>query len=88
MNKELAAKKIRAFLENRIAHLLDCKPEEIPRMKLGSMAHLLFLLIGDSEMMPGFNTTLSALVLLLGPELLWDIEPKAEEVETPKVVIN
>jgi hypothetical protein len=87
MNKELAAQKIRALLEARLGRLLDCKPEELPRMKIGSMAHLLFLLMGDSEVMPGFNTALSVLVLLLGPELLWE-EPKSEDRETPKVVIN
>jgi hypothetical protein len=87
VDKTLAAKKIRALLEGRVARLLDCKPEELPPMKIGSMAHFLFLLMGDSEVMPGFNTALSALVLLLGPELLWE-EPKAREAETPKAVIN
>ncbi|MGB2635939.1 MAG: hypothetical protein WAM58_18565 [Candidatus Acidiferrum sp.] len=56
-------------------------------MKIGSMAHMLFLLIGDSEVMPGFNTAMSALVQLVGRELLWE-EPKAEEETEAKVVVN
>jgi len=57
-------------------------------MKVGSMAHFLFLLVGDSEVMPGFNTAMSALRLLIGFDLMWDVEPKAEEAETPNVVVN
>jgi hypothetical protein len=43
-----------------------CEPADLPQMKVSAMAHFLFLLIGDSEMMPGFNTAMSALVQLLG----------------------
>jgi hypothetical protein len=87
MNKKLAAEKIRALLEGRIARLLGCEPADLPHMKVGAMAHFLFLLIGDSEMMPGFNTGMNALLQLLGRDLLWE-EPKEAETETPKVVIN
>ncbi len=87
LNKKLAAEKIRAHLEGRIARLLGCEPTDLPRMKIGSMAHMLFLLIGDSEVMPGFNTAMSALVQLVGRELLWE-EPKAEEETEAKVVVN
>ena len=87
LDKKLAAEKIRALLEGRIARLLGCEPSDLSSMRIGSMAHFLFLLIGDSEMMPGFNTAMSALVQLLGRDLLWE-EPKAEETETPKVVVN
>jgi hypothetical protein len=38
--------------------------------------------------MPGFNTALSALKDLIGSDLMWDVELKTEEVETPKVVVN
>lgn len=85
--KKVAAERIRAHLETRVSRLLGCEPAELPSMKIGAMAHFLFLLIGDGETMPGFNTALSALVQLLGRDLLWE-EPKAEEVETPKVVVN
>lgn len=87
MDKKLAAEKIRTLLEGRIARLLDCAPESLPRMKLGSLCHALFLLIGDSEVMPGFNTAMNFLVQVLGRDLLWE-DQKAEEAETPNVVIN
>jgi hypothetical protein len=54
------------------------------------MAHFLFLLVGDSEVMPGFNTAMGALRDLIGFELMWSVE-KTEETKTeeaPKVVIN
>ena len=89
MDKKFAADKIRALLAGRIARMVGCEPSDLPHMKVGAMAHFLFLLIGDSEMMPGFNTAMNALVQLLGRDLLWE-EPKAEEAEadTPKVVVN
>jgi hypothetical protein len=48
----------------------------------------LFLLLGDSEKLGGFHASMSGLMLILSHEILWDIEPKAEEAETQKVVIN
>jgi hypothetical protein len=87
VDKKIAAEKIRALLEGRIARLLSCEPSDLSSLRIGSMAHFLFLLVGDSEVMPGFNTAMSALVQLLGRDLLWE-EPKAEEAETPKVVVN
>ena len=87
MDKKIAADKIRALLEGRIARLLGCEPADLPQMRVGSMAHFLFLLIGDSEMMPGFNTAMGALVQLRGRDLLWE-ELKTQEAETPKVVVN
>jgi hypothetical protein len=87
VDKKIAADKIRTLLEGRIARLRGCEPADLPHMRLGALAHFLFLLIGDSEMMPGFNTAMSALVQLLGRDLLWE-EPKAEEPEAPKVVVN
>ena len=57
MDKKIAAEKIRALLEGRIARLLGCDVGDLHSMKIGSMAHFLFLLIGDSEVMPGFNTS-------------------------------
>ena len=87
VDKKLAAEKIRALLEGRIARLLGCEPADLAHMRLGALAHFLFLLIGDSEMMPGFNTAMSGLVQLLGRDLLWE-EPKTGEAETPKAVVN
>jgi hypothetical protein len=49
VDKKLAAEKIRARLEKRLASFLGCEPHEVPRMKLGTLVHTLFLLLGDSE---------------------------------------
>jgi hypothetical protein len=87
VDKKLAAEKIRALLEGRIARLLGCEPSDLSSMKIGSMVHFLFLLVGDSEMLSGFNSAMSALLQLLGRDLLWE-EPKPEEADTPKEVIN
>ena len=87
MDKKLAAEKIRALLEGRIARLLGCDVADVHSIKIGSMAHFLFLLVGDSEVMPGFNTAVTALRDLIGFELMLSVD-KAEETETPKVVVN
>jgi len=55
-------------------------------MKLGTLVHTLFLLWGDSEELGGFHTSMSGLMLILSHEILWDIEPKAEEAKTPEVI--
>ena len=88
MNKELAAQKIRARLERRIANFLGCEVGDLPRVKLGTLVHMLFLLFGDTEELGGFNTSMSGVLQILGNEVVWDVEPKIEEAETPKVVIN
>ena len=88
MDKKLAAEKIRVRLEKRLATFLGCGLQELPRMKLGTLVHTLFLLWGDSEELGGFHTSMDGVLQLVGREIVWDIEPKAEEAETPKVVIN
>jgi len=87
VDKKLAAEKIRARLERRLATFLGCEPRELPRMKLGTLVHTLFLLWGDSEELGGFHTSMSGVMQILSHEIVWDVEPKAEETE-PKVVIN
>jgi hypothetical protein len=87
VDKQKAATSIRALLERRIARLLYCEPAELPRMKIGSMAHFLFLLAGDAQTMPGFDTAMGTLIQVLGFDLTWDIEPK-EEPEPKIVVVN
>jgi hypothetical protein len=57
-------------------------------MKIGTLVHTLFLLYGDTEEVGGFNTSMSGVLQILGNEVVWDVEPKIEEAETPKVVIN
>jgi hypothetical protein len=88
VNKKLAAQKIRARLERRIANYLGCEVGDLPRMKIGTLVHTLFLLYGDTEEVGGFNTSMSGVLQILGNEVVWDVEPKIEEAETPKVVIN
>ncbi len=88
MDKKLAAEKIRARLERRLATFLACEVGDLPRLKIGTLVHTLFLLLGDSEELGGFNTSMGGLMQILSHEILWDIEPKTEEAETPKVVVN
>jgi hypothetical protein len=89
VDKKLGAEKIRVRLEKRLASFLGCQPHELPRMKLGTLVHTLFLLWGDSEELGGFHTSMDGVLQLVGREIMWEIEtPKTEEAETPKVVIN
>ena len=90
MDKRAAAGRIRKRLEQRLATFLGCETQDLAPLKLGALIHTLFLLEGDTEVLPGFNTAMGAVLQLLGRELLWEnVEPKAEEAETPKPeVIN
>jgi hypothetical protein len=88
VDKKLAAEKIRTRLEKRLANFLGCDVRDLPRLKLGELVHLAFAIWGEEETLGGFHTTITAVGHLVGRELLWDIEPKAEEAETQKVVIN
>jgi hypothetical protein len=87
LDKKLAADKVRAILEKRIARTLDCKPQELPRMKLGTLIHFVFLLDGTSEELGGFNTTMSAAIQLVGHEILWK-EESEEKTQDKDEVIN
>jgi len=88
VDKKLAAEKIRARLERRLAIFLGCEVGDLPRMKLGTLIHTSFLLWGDGEELGGFHSTMSGVLQILSNEIVWDVEPKAEEAETPKVVVN
>lgn len=88
MDKKLVAEKIRARLEKRIADILDCTPSDLPRMKLGTCLHFLFLLKGDSEEIGGFHTSMAALLHLVGHNLTWDIEEQEIEESAPQGVVN
>ena len=88
VDKKIAAEKIRARLERRLATFLACEVGDLPRMKIGTLVHMLFLLLGDSEELGGFHTSMDGVLQLVGREIVWDIEPKVEEAETSKVVIN
>jgi len=87
VDKKHVAEKIRARLEKRLATFLGCESRELPRMKLGTLVHTLFLLWGDSEELGGFHTSMAGMIQILNHEIVWDIEPKETE-ETPRGVIN
>ena len=89
MDKRLAAEKIRKRLEQRLATFLGCDVGDLPRMKIGTLAHMFFLLFGDTQELGGFGTTMTGMLQILGDDIVWDVEPKSEVVETPKPeVIN
>jgi hypothetical protein len=81
------AGRIRKRLAQRLATFLGCETQDLASLKLGSLIHTLFLLEGDTEVLPGFNTAMAAVLQLLGRELLWET-PKTEEAETKPEVIN
>jgi hypothetical protein len=89
VDKKIAAEKIRARLEKRLANFLGCEVGDLPRMKIGTLINTLFLLLGDTHELGGYFASMDGTSKILGNEIVWDIEtPKAEEAETPKVVIN
>jgi hypothetical protein len=88
VDKKLAAEKIRARLQMRIASILECQPHELPHMKIGSLAHFAFLLEGTSQTIGGFETTVRVLLDLLGHEIVWEIEPESKSELVEKVVVN
>lgn len=91
MDKNRAADNIRRHLERRIAFLLNVKPEELPKLKLGTLVHLRFALCGDSEEIGGFRTTIQGVLQLVGHEIVWadPSEPVDEEAKPgEKVVVN
>ena len=87
VDKQLAAEKIRARLEKRLANFLGCQVGDLPRIRLGELIHLAFAIWGEEETLGGFHATFSAVSRLVSREILWDLEPKTEETE-PKVVVN
>lgn len=72
------AGKIRSILERRIAQALECKPSDLPRIKIGTLVHFLFLLEGGSQEVGGFSTSMSAVLQLLDFETVWDVKPRKE----------
>jgi hypothetical protein len=87
VDKKLAAEKIRARLEKRLATFLACEVGDLPRMKIGTLIHTSFLLWGDGEELGGFHSTMMDVLQILNNEIVWDAEPQVEEAETPKAVV-
>ena len=88
MDKKIAAERIRARLEKRLATFLACEVGDLPRMKIGTLINTLFLLLGDTHELGGYFASMDGVLKILGNEVVWDIvETKPEETEA-KVVIN
>lgn len=88
MDKKLAAEKIRVRLEKRLANFLACEARDLPRMKIGTLIHTLFLLLGDTEELGGFYTSMSGVLQILSHEIVWDIEAKNEDEKEKAQVIH
>ena len=88
MDKKLAAEKIRARLEKRLATFVACEVGDLPRMKIGTLVHTLFLLFGDTEELGGFHTSMSGVLQILSHEIVWDIEAKNEDEQEKAQVIH
>jgi hypothetical protein len=88
VDKHAAARRIRKRLEQRLANFLGCESHDLAPLKLGTLIHALFLFEGDTEVLPGFNTAMGAILQLLGKDIVWmDVSEKTEESEE-KVVVN
>ena len=89
VDKKLAAEKIRARLEKRLANFLGCEVGDLPRFKIGTLINTLFLFLGDTHELGGYFASMDGVLKILGNDIMWDVEPKTEEAETPKPeVIN
>jgi hypothetical protein len=88
VDNRLAAEKIRARLENRLATFLACEIKDLPRMKIGTLIHTLFLLLGDAEELGGFHASMSGVLQIVGHEVVWDIDPKIEDEKEKAQVIH
>jgi hypothetical protein len=42
----------------------------------------------DTHELGGYFASMDGTLKILGKEIVWDVEAKAEEAETPKVVVN
>jgi hypothetical protein len=88
VDKKLAAERIRARLERRISLTLGCQPCELPHMKIGSLAHFAFLLEGTDQTIGGFETTMRALIDLLGHDIVWETTPEPKPEPEKEMVVN
>lgn len=87
IDKELAAQKIRRRLEQRLARFFECETADLPRLKLGTLIHALFLLFGDGEEIGGFQASMSSVLQILGHEIVWEVDDEKKE-STPPPVVN
>jgi hypothetical protein len=71
--------------------LAECKPENLKQQELGTLIHLLFMLMGDSKEIGGFRTNIRGVLDLGGHQIVWadPSEPAEETKPAEKVeVIN
>ena len=59
-DKRAVAGRIRKRSEQRLSNYLKCEPQDLGRLKLGTLIHALFLFEGDTEVLPEFNTAMGA----------------------------
>ena len=88
MDNKLAAEKIRARLEKRLATFLACEVRDLPRMKIGTLIHTLFLLLGDTKELGGFYMSMSGVLQIVSQEIVWDIDTKNEDEKEKAQVIH
>jgi len=88
VDNKLAAEKIRARLEKRLATFLACEVRDLPRMKIGTLIHTLFLLLGDTEELGGFYMSMSGVLQIVSQEIVWDIDTKNEDEKEKAQVIH
>jgi hypothetical protein len=88
MDKKLAAEKIRAKLEKRVANLLCCEESDLPPMRLGALVNVLFCLVGDAHEVGSYFATCEGLCKLVGRDLWYEPEQTQEGEALPKVIIN
>ena len=73
----------------QITHLLTVRCFcFLPSVKIGTLINTLCLLHGDTHELGGYFASMDGVLKVLVNEIVWDIEPKTEEAETSKVVIN
>jgi hypothetical protein len=51
VDKKIAAERIRARLEKRLANFLGCEVGDLPRLKLGELVHLAFAIWGEEDVL-------------------------------------
>ena len=57
-------------------------------MKIGTLIHTLFLLLGDTEELGGFYMSMSGVLQIVSQEIVWDIDTKNEDEKEKAQVIH
>lgn len=70
VDKKIAAEKIRARLEKRLANFLGCEVGDLPRIKIGTLINTLFLLHSDTHELGGHFASMDGTLKILGNEIV------------------